>query len=62
MKKRKPTKAQSIRITSSQDKTVKRKPPAVDKLEQSTWMKIDDRSIDRDLHLNADGSYKEVWE
>ena len=60
MAKRKPT--SNFTITAPDKLAVKPKAKSVDKLEKSTWMKIDDRAVNRNLNLNADGSYREVWE
>ena len=60
MSKRKPK--SNFTITAPDKMAVKPKAKSVDKLEKSTWMKIDDLAVDRGLNLNADGSYREVWE
>jgi len=63
MKKPKPKKSQAITISPAYSIEGKaRKPKMVDKLIKSTWMKIDDRSIERDLGFNSKGKYLEVWE
>jgi len=62
MKKPKCKPKSNFTITAPDKLAVKPKAKSVDKLEKSTWMKIDDKSIDRDLGFNADGKYLEVWE
>ena len=53
----KPKKSQSITIAPASSVEGKaRKPKMVDKLVKSTWMKIDDRTIDEQT------LFKEVWE
>lgn len=49
-------------ITAPDKLAVKPKAKLVDRLEKSTWMKIDDKSIDRDLGLKKNGKLREVWE
>jgi len=58
----KPKKSQAITIAPASSLEGKAKPKMVDNLKKSTWMKIDDRSIDRDLGFNSEGKYLEVWE